>query len=54
MKLEFSQFMTIHLMQASLLHVDGQTDRHDEVKVALRNFAFEPKIYSCIYYTFLS
>jgi hypothetical protein len=33
-------------MQAGLLHVDGQTDRHDEFKVALRNFAFERESYS--------
>jgi hypothetical protein len=46
--------MIILLMQAGLLHVDGQTDRRDEVKVALSNFAFEPKSYICIYYHFLS
>jgi hypothetical protein len=54
MKLEFSHFVIIHLMQAGLLHVDGQRDRHDEFKVALRNFAFEPESYSCIYCEFLS
>ena len=43
MELEFSHFMIIHPVQAGLLHVDGQTDRHDDVKVAVSNFAFEPK-----------
>jgi hypothetical protein len=34
--------MKICPVGAELLYADGQTDRHDEIKVAFRNFANAP------------
>jgi len=35
--------MKIRPVGAELCHVDGRTDRHDKLIIALRNFANAPK-----------
>jgi hypothetical protein len=38
-KTPVSNYKEIHPVGAELFHSDGQTDRHDELTVAFRNFA---------------
>ena len=41
--LKISIFMKIRPVGAELFHADGQTDGHDDLIFARRNFANEPK-----------